>query len=184
MKSRTHMVVGVAGSLLLVHPQSWHMLISGVIAAVVGGTVSDIDARQSRPRSRATLEIIEGSVAFVLICALGMNIKHRAFMHSFFCMVALSFCVFLINPDIVPFFMISFLAHIFLDYLNSYDIWFMYPFPFCKHCLRWTSDDGFTDRILFMLGTAASIWLIILLAADIGGFFTWFSGLENAEFHN
>ena len=218
MKSRTHMVVGVAGSLLLVHPQSWHMLISGVIAAVVGGTVSDIDARQSRPRSRATLliafvflavvamfvldghynlglyqliisnqqllEIIEGSVAFVLICALGMNIKHRAFMHSFFCMVALSFCVFLINPDIVPFFMISFLAHIFLDYLNSYDICFMYPFPFCKHCLRWTSDDGFTDRILFMLGTAASIWLIILLAADIGGFFTWFSGLENAEFHN
>ena len=51
------------------------------------------------------LEIIEGSVAFVLICSLGMNIKHRAFMHSFFCMVALSFCVFLINPDIVPFFM-------------------------------------------------------------------------------
>lgn len=212
MKSRTHLVAGLSSSLLLVHPGDWHTFIAGIITAVIGGTVSDIDSRMSRPHGRATLliamafllvialivadgeyelglyrditgneqlsDVVCGALAFVLICALGMNIKHRAFMHSFFCMTALSFCVWLVDPVAVPFFVISFLAHIFLDFLNSYDIWFFYPFPFCRYCLGIAEDDGFLDRIIFMLGTALSIWLIILIPADIMGFFSWLSGLK------
>ena len=213
MKSRTHLVVGLSSSLLLVHPTDWHTFAVGAVTAVVGGTVSDIDSRMSRPHGRATLLIaliflsviglvvadgeyelglyrsitgneqaaalVKGGLAFVLICALGMNIKHRAFMHSFFGMVALTFCVFLMDPVAVPFFVIAFMAHIFLDFLNSYDIYFFYPFSFCKYCLRVAEDDGFLDRIIFMLGTALSIWLLVLIPADIMGFFSWLAEIKN-----
>ena len=196
MKSRTHLVVGLSSSLLLVHPTDWHTFAVGAVTAVVGGTVSDIDSRMSRPHGRATLII---ALIFLLVIglvvadgeydlglyrsitgnALGMNIKHRAFMHSFFGMVALTFCVFLVDPVAVPFFVIAFMGHIFLDFLNSYDIYFFYPFSFCKYCLRIAEDDGFLDRIIFMLGTALSIWLLVLIPADIMGFFSWLAEIKN-----
>ena len=212
MKGRTHLVAGLSASLLLVHPGDWQTFVTGIIASVIGGTVSDIDSRPSRPHGRATLlialvflaviafvvidgeynldlyrtitgnehlsDVVRGSIGFVLICALGMNIKHRAFMHSFFGMISLSFCVFLIEPRALPFFEIAFLTHIFLDFLNSYDIYFFYPFSFCKYCLRLAEDDGFADRVLFMLCTALSIWLMVLIPADILGLFSWLASVR------
>ncbi len=112
-----------------------------------------------------------GAAGFALICALGMNTPHRAFMHSFFAMGALGFCVFLMYPPAVPYFVAAFLSHIFLDYLNSRDICFFYPLPFCRHSLGIAAEDGFADRVVFALGTALTVWLLILIPLDILGVF-------------
>lgn len=64
---------------------------------------------------------------FLIACIYGYNSSHRSFMHSIFCCVLLSVCMFYICKPLVAPFAIGFASHIILDLTNKKPVQILWP---------------------------------------------------------
>ena len=84
---------------------------------------------------------------------------HRGFSHSLLMFFASSFFVFCISRRTSLFYAAAFLTHLLLDVLNRRPVRLLYPMR-KGFCLDWFYCDGLANRILMLLGTAASAALL------------------------
>ena len=104
--------------------------------------------------------VIIGSLAFLVICAFGKEQPHRSFMHSFLALAMLSICVYIIFPDMTPYFMVGFMSHMFIDVFNRKREKFFWPVG-KGFCLHWCSANGIVNKILFYLSTMAVVLFVL-----------------------
>ena len=103
--------------------------------------------------------IVCGILLFLLICSYGMRQPHRAFMHSFAALFTLSGCVAMIFPDIMPYFAIGFISHLFIDLFNRRNEKLLWPMK-KGYCMHLCSSKGIVNRMLLTISIIAAIILI------------------------
>lgn len=96
---------------------------------------------------------ITGFVVLVLLAAFGKECPHRGFMHSFLACAAFSWCINRMIPSLSIYFLIGFISHLALDFLNKRGLQLLYPWD-KRFCLNLCSADGFVDRFLDFAGRA------------------------------
>lgn len=101
----------------------------------------------------------------VIICAFGMQNKHRHFMHSVTAGAMLTACVYAAasRQEACAFF-VGFLSHLALDLLNHKNLWLLWPSK-KGACLHVCSSDGVTNR---MLGATFLVITVLLFDACSG----------------
>ena len=103
--------------------------------------------------------IITGILAFLGICIFGMKQPHRSFMHSILALFGLSFFVYMIFPDVAPYFSIGFVSHMAIDALNRKREKLFWPIG-RGFVLRLCSSDGVVNNLLFHI---SNILILILI---------------------
>jgi len=121
------------------HEQVDRMLVVAVImvaAVVVMDFIFRVGIYRRLMANSNIARVIIGSLAFLMICAFGKEQSHRSFMHSFLALAMLSICVYIIFPDMTPYFMVGFMSHMFIDVFNRKREKFFWPVGkgFCLHC--------------------------------------------------
>ncbi len=101
-----------------------------------------------------------GGILFGILCLVGIKSAHRTFTHSFTGLLLFSIAFWFVYPPIVYSFMIGFLSHIVLDFLNKKKIRLFYPSEFGL-CLGFCYADGIVNTILMYIGTIASVLLML-----------------------
>ena len=103
--------------------------------------------------------IITGILAFLGICIFGMKQPHRSFMHSISALLGLSFFVYMIFPDVAPYFSIGFVSHMAIDALNGKREKLFWPIG-KGFALRLCASDGIVNNLLFHI---SNILILILI---------------------
>ena len=104
--------------------------------------------------------IITGISAFLCICIFGMKQPHRSFMHSILALLGLSFFVYMIFPDVAPYFSIGFISHMVIDALNGKREKLFWPIG-KGFALRMCSSNGLVNNLLFHISNLLVLILIL-----------------------
>ncbi|SKB89255.1 inner membrane protein [Lachnospiraceae bacterium] len=99
--------------------------------------------------------ILIGLMAFILVCAFGMQQPHRAFMHSFLAMALLTACVGIVFPAVAPYFAIGFASHLLVDVFNKKGEKLLWPYK-KGFSFRLCSSHGTVNSLLMAGGMAVS----------------------------
>lgn len=145
------------------HEQVDRMLVVAVImvaAVVVMDFIFRVGIYHRLMGNSNIARVIIGSLAFLVICAFGKEQPHRSFMHSFLALAMLSICVYIIFPDMTPYFMVGFMSHMFIDVFNRKREKFFWPVG-KGFCLHWCSANGIVNKILFYVSTMAVVLFIL-----------------------
>lgn len=145
------------------HEQVDRMLVVVVImvaAVVVMDFIFRVGIYRRLMANSNIARVIIGSLAFLVICAFGKEQPHRSFMHSFLALAMLSICVYIIFPDMTPYFMVGFMSHMFIDVFNRKREKLFWPVG-KGFCLHWCSANGIVNKILFYVSTMAVVLFIL-----------------------
>jgi putative membrane-bound metal-dependent hydrolase len=145
------------------HEQVDRMLVVAVImvaAVVVMDFIFRVGIYRRLMANSNIARVIIGSLAFLMICAFGKEQSHRSFMHSFLALAMLSICVYIIFPDMTPYFMVGFMSHMFIDVFNRKREKFFWPVG-KGFCLHWCSANGIVNKILFYVSTMAVVLFVL-----------------------
>jgi putative membrane-bound metal-dependent hydrolase len=145
------------------HEQVDRMLVVAVImvaAVVVMDFIFRVGIYRQLMANSNIARVIIGSLAFLMICAFGKEQPHRSFMHSFLALAMLSICVYIIFPDMTPYFMVGFMSHMFIDVFNRKREKFFWPVG-KGFCLHWCSANGIVNKILFYVSTMAVVLFVL-----------------------
>lgn len=145
------------------HEQVDRMLVVAVImvaAVVVMDFIFRVGIYRRLMANSNIARMIIGSLAFLVICAFGKEQPHRSFMHSFLALAMLSICVYIIFPDMTPYFMVGFMSHMFIDVFNRKREKFFWPVG-KGFCLHWCSANGIVNKILFYVSTMAVVLFVL-----------------------
>lgn len=145
------------------HEQVDRMLVVAVImvaAVVVMDFIFRVGIYRRLMANSNIARVIIGSLAFLMICAFGKEQPHRSFMHSFLALAMLSICVYIIFPDMTPYFMVGFMSHMFIDVFNRKREKFFWPVG-KGFCLHWCSANGMVNKILFYVSTMAVVLFVL-----------------------
>ena len=145
------------------HEQVDRMLVVAVImvaAVVVMDFIFRVGIYRRLMAHSNIARVIIGSLAFLMICAFGKEQPHRSFMHSFLALAMLSICVYIIFPDMTPYFMVGFMSHMFIDVFNRKREKFFWPGG-KGFCLHWCSANGIVNKILFYVSTMAVVLFVL-----------------------
>lgn len=145
------------------HEQVDRMLVVAVImvaAVVVMDFIFRVGIYRRLMANSNIAQVIIGSLAFLMICAFGKEQPHRSFMHSFLALAMLSICVYIIFPDMTPYFMVGFMSHMFIDVFNRKREKFFWPVG-KGFCLHWCSANGIVNKILFYVSTMAVVLFVL-----------------------
>ena len=145
------------------HEQVDRMLVVAVImvaAVVVMDFIFRVGIYRRLMANSNIARVIIGSLAFLMICAFGKEQPHRSFMHSFLALAMLSICVYIIFPDMTPYFMVGFMSHMFIDVFNRKREKFFWPVG-KGFCLHWCSANGIVNKILFYVSTMAVVLFVL-----------------------
>lgn len=140
------------------------------VAVAAAEAVLDLGIYDRLMKNSSLMQIVAGSVAFLLLCAFGKEQPHRSFMHSIPALVLLTGCIWMIFPVAVPYFAIGFASHLVIDLLNHRDERLLYP-------LKWglsfgvCSSKGVVNRMLFSGGFAVSVGLFAICLLRLGNAF-------------
>ncbi len=96
---------------------------------------------------------------FILLCCIGVLSKHRSFMHSFLGMLLLASCVYVLYPELAPYFLAGFASHLALDFLNRRGEMLLFPMR-KRYSLKIAGSDGLLNKVLLIAGFA---FLIIVI---------------------
>ena len=107
--------------------------------------------------------ILIGLMAFILLCAFGMQQPHRSFMHSGLSLVLLTACVGIIFPAIAPYFAIGYASHLFVDIFNKKGEKLLWPYK-KGFSFRLCSSHGMVNHLLMAAGIAISVLYFVLSA--------------------
>ena len=145
------------------HEQVDRMLVVAVImvaAVIVMDFIFRVGIYRRLMANCNIARVIIGSLAFLVICAFGKEQPHRSFMHSFLALAMLSICVYIIFPDMTPYFMVGFMSHMFIDVFNRKREKLFWPVG-KGFCLHWCSANGIVNKILFYVSTMAVVLFIL-----------------------
>ena len=145
------------------HEQVDRMLVVAVImvaAVVVMDFIFRVGIYRRLMANSNIARVIIGSLAFLMICAFGKEQPHRSFMHSFLALAMLSICVYIIFPDMTPYFMVGFMSHMFIDVFNRKREKFFWHVG-KGFCLHWCSANGIVNKILFYVSTMAVVLFVL-----------------------
>ncbi len=145
------------------HEQVDRMLVVAVImvaAVVVMDFIFRVGIYRRLMANSNIARVIIGALAFLMICAFGKEQPHRSFMHSFLALAMLSICVYIIFPDMTPYFMVGFMSHMFIDVFNRKREKFFWPVG-KGFCLHWCSANGIVNKILFYVSTMAVVLFVL-----------------------
>lgn len=145
------------------HEQVDRMLVVAVImvaAVVVMDFIFRVGIYRRLMANSNIARVIIGSLAFLVICAFGKEQPHRSFMHSFLALAMLSICVYIIFPDMTPYFMVGFMSHMFIDVFNRKREKLFWPVG-KGFCLHWCSANGIVNKILFYVSTMAVVLFVL-----------------------
>ena len=145
------------------HEQVDRMLVVAVImvaAVVVMDFIFRVGIYRRLMANSNIARVIIGSLAFLMIFAFGKEQPHRSFMHSFLALAMLSICVYIIFPDMTPYFMVGFMSHMFIDVFNRKREKFFWPVG-KGFCLHWCSANGIVNKILFYVSTMAVVLFVL-----------------------
>ncbi|MGN1393944.1 MAG: metal-dependent hydrolase [Succinivibrionaceae bacterium] len=145
--------------------------IIAVLLFIIGMTVlSDVyfnvGIYETITKNRNGVIISIALISFAFVSIIGMLSAHRGFMHSFFALLLLSSCVYCIYQPVLPYFVVGFLSHLFLDIFNEKKVQLFYPLKNLGISLGIASSDGKLNWLFFLIGV---------------GFFTW--GTIHSLFH-
>ena len=104
--------------------------------------------------------IITGVLAFLCICIFGMKQPHRSFMHSIVALLGLSFFVYMIFPDVAPYFSIGSALPMAKAALNGKREKLFWPVG-KGFALRMCSSDGLVNNLLFHISNLLVLILIL-----------------------
>ncbi|MBE5805239.1 MAG: metal-dependent hydrolase [Clostridiales bacterium] len=105
--------------------------------------------------------IILGFSLFLCICCIGINTKHRTFMHSALCVIALTGIVWIIIPTASIPFCIAMLSHIFLDFFNTKRVQIFYPLKKPRIAFKLCHSSSKVSKIIFKI--TSTVFLLELL---------------------
>ena len=145
------------------HEQVDRMLVVAVImvaAVVVMDFIFRVGIYRRLMANSNIARVIIGSLALLMICAYGKEQPHRSLMHSFLALAMLSICVYIIFPDMTPYFMVGFMSHMFIDVFNRKREKFFWPVG-KGFCLHWCSANGIVNKILFYVSTMAVVLFVL-----------------------
>lgn len=113
--------------------------------------------------SKDKISICIGIAAYLILMIKGYLSNHRTFTHSFLAMLLFTVAIGIINLNIVPFYLIGYLSHLFLDLLNKKDVPLLYPIK-KGICFRLCYASKKANSFFMWLGTFGSIFMILFLA--------------------
>jgi inner membrane protein len=137
-----------------------------VLTAAAGGVILLADLLGgmniiSRIRESNTLvRMIAGYICLLTLCGIGGATDHRTATHSFLYAAMTTATVCIIYPPAAPYFLIGYLSHLALDFINKMGEELFWP---SKHTynISLCRSDGAINALLLFVCTLATIWLII-----------------------
>ena len=106
---------------------------------------------------------------FLFLCLIGMITRHRTFMHSIVGFALFSGSLYILVPNYINYFMLSFASHIFLDLFNEQKIELFYPKKIFRLSFNMFPSDGKVNWLMFVIGFAFLIWGVAHSVAHICG---------------
>ena len=141
-----------------------------IIAAVLLESIFQLGIFENLMSDSNLKRIVLGCLIFIVICAIGKEQPHRAFMHSLLALVVLSACVELVFSMAMPYFALAFLSHILLDTLNLKKVRLWYPIS-GGFCLGWCKSDGIANMLFLLIGTIGAslqiVWTLLGILAIV-----------------
>lgn len=107
--------------------------------------------------------ILLGICFMLLICCYGITTSHRTFMHSITCTLALGSILCIIFPAMALPFGIAMLSHIFLDFLNTKKVQFLWPLKKPKIALKVCRSESKMNKYICYISGAFFIFELILI---------------------
>ena len=105
---------------------------------------------------------ILGFILFLILILYGSHKPHRSFMHSIFGCILFTGISYLFFGKVWLPFLIGFISHIVLDFLNKKGVRIFYPVK-QGYCLSLCDSDGLTDKILFVLSILIVVVKLFLM---------------------
>ena len=136
------------------------LAVGAIIGVVIADVVFHVGIYNRLMADSNIVRIITGTLAFLGICIFGMKQPHRSFMHSILALLGLSFFVYMIFPDVAPYFSIGFVSHMAIDALNGKREKLFWPIG-RGFALRLCSSDGLINKLLFHLSNITTAILIL-----------------------
>lgn len=112
--------------------------------------------------SKDKISICIGIVAYLILMTKGYLSNHRSFTHSFLAMFLFTIAIGIINLNIIPFYLIGYISHLFLDLLNKKDVPLLYPLK-KGICFKLCYASKKANSFFMWLGTFGSIIIILFL---------------------
>lgn len=112
--------------------------------------------------SKDKISICIGIVAYLILMTKGYLSNHRTFTHSFLAMLLFTGAIGIINLNLIPFYLIGYLSHLFLDLLNKKDVPLLYPIK-KGICFKLCYASKKANSFFMWLGTFGSIFIILFL---------------------
>ncbi len=118
------------------------------------GIVNRLMSDQNRWRT------ILAGLGFIGVCAVGKGTRHRSFMHSFLALAILSALIGILLPQAMMGFAVGYASHLVIDILNRKGEQLLFPIQ-KRFCLDVCDSNGVINKLLFYVGVAITILLII-----------------------
>lgn len=130
----------------------------------------DLGITKNFSRESDMFRLVLGFISFIAVCTFGKYQPHRSFMHSIPALAILTGIVYFMYPALAPYFFIAMFSHIFIDLFNKKKVKLIYPLK-KGFCFKLCPADGKANDVLFLIGSALSVFFLILAILHI---FRWF----------
>lgn len=125
--------------------------------------------------------LIFGVAMFFGLALYSMVQPHRQFTHSFLAMALYSGAVYVMIPSALLYFVIGYASHLLLDLLNYTGERLFFPLK-KTYSLKLCKSDGMLNKVLFLLGTAATV-ILLWESPSMQGFVAKVINHFNSIFH-
>lgn len=136
------------------------LAVGTIIGIVIADVIFHVGIYDRLMADSNIARIITGILAFLCICIFGMKQPHRSFMHSILALLGLGFFVYVIFPDVAPYFSIGFISHMVIDALNGKREKLFWPIG-KGFALRMCSSNGLVNKLLFHISSLLVLILIL-----------------------
>ena len=136
------------------------LAMGAIVGVVIADAVFHVGIYDRLMADSNIARIITGISAFLCICIFGMKQPHRSFMHSIVALLGLSFFVYMIFPDVAPYFSIGFASHMVIDAFNGKREKLFWPVG-KGFALRMCSSNGLVNNLLFHISNLLVLILIL-----------------------
>lgn len=104
--------------------------------------------------------IPQGPILFILLCSMGLNTKHRTFTHSILGGILFTLCIYLTFPSYWIYFLIGYISHLALDFLNKEGMELLFPIGRKFSIPLFKSKNAYANTLL--VSTSVCLLLIHL----------------------
>lgn len=132
---------------------------AAVVVVMLASRIFRLNIVQQFGIPECVASAVPGLICLFALCIIGKDTPHRSFTHSFLCLAAMSYCIYMIYPPVTPYFAIAYGTHLFLDVFNYRGETLLFPLP-NQFRLKLCKSDGLVNKMLFLIGSPIAILLI------------------------